>query len=210
MALNAAGLDVSGEKNPRWMGGLLLKTCENCATEYTVKRSSAKSRFCSLKCVGVSQRGRTKSAAPRLVQKSCETCGQAYSVPTSHAHRHRNCSRACSYQWRSRQTGGAANPNWTGGLSRLPYPWDFRAISRRIIERDGGVCRNPGCAGTDPRLTTHHINYDKQDCADENLIALCSACNSKANFGREHWQAFYSQLNIGVQSVKGAWKLEEF
>ena len=70
---------------------------------------------------------------------------------------------------------GDGNPNWSGGLSRFPYPWDFRETSKKVIERDGFICQNPGCDGTDERLTTHHINYDKQDCRQENLICLVQA-----------------------------------
>jgi 5-methylcytosine-specific restriction endonuclease McrA len=126
--------------------------------------------------------------------KDCEFCGEAFSVYASHTERMKCCSRECSNQRRAAQMRGESNPNWAGGQSRLPYPWNFREISRQVIERDGCKCQNPKCAGTDPRLTTHHINYTKSDCRQENLICLCSACNSKANFGRETWAAFYQAL----------------
>lgn len=210
MPLNAAGLDVSGANNPRWSGGLTRKVCEVCSKAYEVKRAQAKSRFCSLQCVGVSQRGRSKSGNGSRVTLFCAVCRSPFEVFKSHAARHHCCSKACSHKRRALITAGESNPNWSGGVSRLPYPWNFREISKRIIERDGGACRNPNCAGTDPRMTAHHINYDKQDCRDENLIALCSSCNTKANFGREAWKAFYTQLNIGVRSVRKAWEYEAF
>jgi hypothetical protein len=67
-------------------------------------------------------------------------------------------------------------------------------------------------------MTTHHINYEKQDCRDDNLIALCSACNSKANFGRARWQAVYTDiLSFRFKAVKarakrdgGGWIEEVF
>lgn len=203
MRLNAAGLNVAGQNNPNWKGGSISKVCEICAANYTVKRPQAASRYCSLQCVGVSQRGKSRFTSPnkgltlgvsRKVEKRCDVCEQPFLVFPAHVNRQHCCGRACSFIRRSRVTSGAANSNWNGGLSRLPYPWNFKQISRSIIERDGGKCQSPECAGTDPRMTSHHINYDKSDCAPENLIALCSACNSKANFGRERWQATYQQI----------------
>lgn len=193
MKLNAAGLDVSGEKNPRWNGGPISKTCAICGAGFYVKRANSKAKFCSMKCVGTSQRGQPK-VKRSLAFKKCEVCGAEYSIFGSHADRYHCCSRGCSYKRRALVTAGSKNPNWNGGLSRNSYPWDFRATSRRIIARDGFRCMNPNCRGQDPRLTTHHINYDKQDCRDENLIALCSSCNSKANFGRDEWARFYAAM----------------
>lgn len=183
----------NGESNPNWKGGLLSKSCEQCGAEYSVKRCRAGSRFCSLRCVGLSQRGKGKSRGRRVV-KQCEVCAEEFSVFASHANRQHCCSKQCSHKRRSALSAGEANPNWLGGVSRLPYPWNFRQISRAIIERDGGVCQNPTCRGADIRLTTHHIDYDKENCAPENLICLCSSCNSRANFGRERWRKLYAGI----------------
>lgn len=191
---NAAGLIVSGDKNPNWKGGKIEKICVVCGKQYQVKRANSSSRFCSLQCVGISQRGKTVNRKPKRETKTCCVCGSPFSVFRSHAKRMKCCSKSCSNVMRSSLMMGDGNPNWSGGLSRLPYPWDFRETSKKVIERDGFICQNPGCDGTDERLTTHHINYDKQDCRQENLICLCSSCNSKANFGRHKWQQFYESL----------------
>lgn len=192
--INAAGLVVSGDKNPNWKGGKIEKVCAVCGKQYQVKRVNSSSQFCSLKCVGVSQRGKPVNREPKRELKTCCVCGSPFSVFRSHAKRMKCCSKSCSNAMRSSLMKGDGNPNWSGGLSRLPYPWDFRETSKKVIERDGFVCQNPTCDGTDERLTTHHINYDKQDCRQQNLICLCSSCNSKANFGRSEWQKFYESL----------------
>lgn len=210
MALNAAGLNVAGANNPRWNGGLLPKNCEVCGAGYAVKKANKSSRFCSQACVAVSQKGRASPwVESRQVEKKCEVCATTYFVPASHADRHHCCSKPCSFKRRSLMGKGENNPSWSGGLSRFPYPWNFKEISKKIIKRDGGKCQNHMCAGSDPRLTTHHINYEKADCRPENLICLCSACNSKANFGRTEWMAFY-QLVMLDKKDGGGWLTEEF
>lgn len=193
MKKNAAGLVVSGEMNPNWRGGLLEKSCAICGISFKVKRVHSKSRFCSLRCVGVSQRGISRGPS-RKVSKTCEVCGIEFKVSPSHADRYFCCSSSCSARRRARINSGDGNPNWNGGISRRPYPWNFREISRAVIARDGGKCQSPECRGVDARMTTHHINYDKTDCRDQNLIALCSSCNTRANFNRREWQHFYEKL----------------
>ena len=210
MRTNAAGLVVAGAQNPNWRGGLVDKVCAHCGNGYAVKQANSSSRFCSLQCVGASQRGVAKRRTnPRRIMKDCVECGDSFSVFAGHANRWKCCSKECSYKQRSKKSAGPLNPNWTGGLSRLPYPWNFREVSALVIARDGGACQCPDCAGTDPRMTTHHINYDKQDCAPNNLIALCSACNSRANFGRERWQSFY-ELAMAMRIVGAGMAVEDF
>jgi hypothetical protein len=197
--------DLCGSSNPNWKGGLVAKTCLACSSDFQVKPARADAKFCSMQCVGVSQRGRVLPARSRTT-KRCAICSVEFTRPTAHATRIECCSRRCGGILRARRQGGPGNPNWRGGLSRLPYPWNFRSISRAVIERDGS-CLNPECPGHDPRLTAHHIDYDKQNCAWDNLITLCSACNSKANFDRPKWQRFYAAL---AKKHGGGWAREEF
>jgi hypothetical protein len=192
MSPNAAGLIVAGAANPNWKGGSLHKQCATCGKGFSAKPARRNARFCSLMCVGISQRGVAKRS--NKVRKTCSVCSAPFFKAQSHAHRYDCCSRKCGGILRSRRQSGTGNANWRGGLSRLPYPWDFRLTSRQVIERDGGKCQNPSCRGIDKRLTSHHIDYDKQNCAGSNLITLCSSCNSRANFNRARWSALYTEI----------------
>ena len=89
---------------------------------------------------------------------------------------------------------GPNHPQWLGGKSKQQYPFNWRKISLMIRFRDGEQCQNPGCKGNPNDLTTHHIDYNKNNCDFSNLIALCNSCNARANFNRLGHQSFYSYI----------------
>lgn len=78
---------------------------------------------------------------------------------------------------------GDKNGNWNGGTSFEEYPREFNEAKRQVRERDNHTCQC--CSRTraeeGQELSVHHIDYDKCNCADDNLITLCRRCNSKAN-----------------------------
>ena len=65
------------------------------------------------------------------------------------------------------------------------YPENWPAISRRIRERSDGRCEFCGAQNYEPHpvtrsrvvLTVAHLDHDPQNCADENLRALCQRCH---------------------------------
>lgn len=84
---------------------------------------------------------------------------------------------------------GAEHHNWQGGISKLPYPFEFNdELKLKIRTRDGHICQN--CGATE-NLCVHHIDYVKANLDDCNLITVCSSCNVKANFVRPYWHAMY-------------------
>ena len=87
-------------------------------------------------------------------------------------------------------------PNWQGGLSYEPYSPTFReSLKEEIRKRDGYLCQE--CFRTQDengeKLSVHHIDYDKKNCARENLISLCGKCHLKTNYGRKEWTAYFAQ-----------------
>ena len=91
---------------------------------------------------------------------------------------------------------GDKNSNWKGGISVGEYCplWIDKEFKDYIKERDGWVCQNPLCWGKIDRIMLHHINYNKKDCNLDNLITVCTSCNSRANFNREFWQEHYENI----------------
>lgn len=83
--------------------------------------------------------------------------------------------------------------NWQGGKSGI-YCNEWRYIRTPLKELDNNECQNPYCEGKSQRLTSHHIDYNKQNCLPNNITTLCVVCNSQANFNRNYWQKIYTTL----------------
>ncbi len=93
------------------------------------------------------------------------------------------------------------NPNWRGGISFEPYTPEFnKQFKLAIKQRDGFMCLKCGIREEDAKtlfkrgLTTHHIDYIKENTFKENCCALCLRCNSEVNKNRESWTKFFQSL----------------
>lgn len=192
--------NISGENNPNWKGGLVNKVCEVCNASYSVKRVHSGSRFCSSACFGKSQVGVNKTQPKKRIDKICVICGTSYSVNICHSDRLKTCSSECSRKYISNRMKGENNPAWEGGLSMIPYPYNWPEISKAIRNRDGNACMNPKCDSTNNVIVVHHIDYNKTNCDPKNLITVCSKCNLSANIGRDAWYLHYMEIqyNRGI------------
>jgi len=86
---------------------------------------------------------------------------------------------------------------WKGGVSFLPYSSKFNKQKKRLIrERDGDICQLCGKNEQEngKTLTVHHIDYDKNNTDDTNLITLCHICNLRVNTFRHFWESFFKGL----------------
>jgi len=99
---------------------------------------------------------------------------------------------------------GKDAPNWRGGISFEPYAGDFNSkLKEEIRDRDNHKCQLCDMPESENKksLTIHHIDYDKNNSQNNNLIALCVGCNSKVNVNREYWSDYFRQIlaqRIGV------------
>ena len=97
----------------------------------------------------------------------------------------------------SKSRKGDKNPRWQGGVSFLPYTQDFsKDLKLKIRCRDNHICQ--GCGMTEKEhgknLSIHHIDYNKFNCQETNLITTCISCNSIANSNRDYWFAYYTYI----------------
>ncbi len=68
------------------------------------------------------------------------------------------------------------------------YPAEWTADLRRSIRRrDKNLCQVCRVPIALPKTHIHHINFDKADCWDMNLITLCAWCHTATNRGRQRW-----------------------
>ena len=80
---------------------------------------------------------------------------------------------------------GKLSPNWNGGISFEPYSPEFnKELKEKIKKRDNYTCR---LCSEKLFLHIHHIDYNKKNSIESNLITLCRKCNGKANFNRNFW-----------------------
>ncbi len=91
--------------------------------------------------------------------------------------------------------------NWKGGISKLPYSFEFNnKLKEQIKNRDNFLCQKCGIhEGILKRgLYIHHVDYDKQNCDPSNLLSLCVSCNFKVNYKREYWTEYFQDLIMEV------------
>ncbi len=87
---------------------------------------------------------------------------------------------------------GKNNPNWRGGIGKLPYSFNFNKELKELIKkRDNYVCQ---LCFKSSKLQVHHIDYDKKNCNPENLITLCRSCHCKTNYNRKYWKKYCKEI----------------
>jgi hypothetical protein len=105
----------------------------------------------------------------------------------------------CSLSCRDEFSRGERHHCWLGGLSFEPYSSEFNYdLKLRIRERDDFTCILCGCKEEEngKALDCHHIDYDKLNSTEENIISLCrkNGCHAKTNFNRPYWTKHFQEL----------------
>ena len=96
---------------------------------------------------------------------------------------------------------GEGNSNWLGGFSFHPYASSFtKKLKQTIIKRDKNSCGICGRIveqnfhGYSFNLVIHHIDYDKKNSSNNNLITLCKSCHAKTCFNRDYYKKLFEDL----------------
>lgn len=164
--------------------------CKSCAVKFLFKNPKNHPRFIT---------GET-------LKKHYCSCGEEITYTTSF-HGKGFCAscamkqRVFTKEWReniSKVTKGKNNPNFKNWISKEPYSIEWNINLKNVIrKRDNYECQN--CSMTEEEhlivlgtvLHIHHIDYNKKNCKEDNLISLCQSCNSRANFNRSYWKEIY-------------------
>jgi len=167
--------------------------CLVCAEELIRTESNLKkykTRFCSRECQNIWQKRNKKIS-------NCLICNKE--IIHNSDRQGKYCSNKCNGIAYEQEN----NPSWIDGSSFLPYPPEFnKRLKQKILRRDNYKCQE--CDRTNiesfkkykKSLCIHHIDYDKQNCDEQNLISLCLGCHIKTNINRENWTEYFQEIMI--------------
>lgn len=175
------------------------------ASEETKKRMSEarKGKILTEEC---KEKIRQAHLGRSLSREHCKKLSESHKGKKLSEEQKRKLSRAIKGTKRPEGFGKAIskrmrgnNYGWKGGISKLPYAFDFdkelKTLIRKRDKRTCQLCNKRKRANLD--LVVHHIDYDKQNSKPKNLIILCRSCNSKANSNRQYWTRYFrSKLKI--------------
>lgn len=112
----------------------------------------------------------------KKLEIKCSQCNKIFLRCPSLIKEKNFCSLKCKITWFS----GKNSPVWQGGKSFLPYPslWK-KQLKEKIRVRDNFICQKCGIPELEllQGLHIHHIDCDKNNCAEDNLISLCGKCH---------------------------------
>ena len=102
---------------------------------------------------------------------------------------------------RTRANCGEKNGRWLGGKSFEPYGPEFNnELKEQIRKRDRFRCQE--CfrhqIELKRKLDVHHIDFDKQNNNENNLISLCNVCHSQTLYDRQNWIGYYQKRLKGL------------
>jgi hypothetical protein len=90
--------------------------------------------------------------------------------------------------------------NWKGGLSFEPYGLEFNNnLKEHIRNKYNYRCqqcfRHQGelftKKGRKTKLHVHHIDFNKKNNCENNLIPLCQSCHMQTNYNRSDWITYF-------------------
>jgi hypothetical protein len=125
-------------------------------------------------------------------------------IPWNKGKAHPGASYKRSFETKNKMSIAAKNKpielhsNWQGGKSFEKYPLLFNEqLKEKIRARDNFICQICGVPELEftEKLQVHHIDYEKNNLKEDNLISLCFLCHLKTNFKREQWK---KQLSLKV------------
>ena len=141
-------------------------------------------------------------------EQECLNCSEIFCYTLGGKHKGRLpkfCTRECWDEFQKGKTKDLSGP----AIYSTPYPKSFREIKESIRKRDQGKCLMCSSRGVEGRqIPVHHIDYDKNNNDEENLVCLCERCHGLTNFNRIFWESMFKSIFSGSKIVKKGWGLE--
>ena len=204
-------------KHPRWDGGPIETICETCGKKFLIskyKHVKGIGRFCSKDCytvyqqqniVKISLETREKMSESRkkyIKENGCYFTGKNHTLE----------SIKLISKNRKGKCMGEEHPHWNSGLSFELYGIEFNEeLKEQVRKRDMYVCCNCGITQEEAgyTLNVHHIDYDKKNNEETNLISLCNSCHAYTNYDRDTWKRYFKNIIGGIKNYAGPEILKE-
>lgn len=95
----------------------------------------------------------------------------------------------------SLKRSGENSGTWKGGLSFEKYPEIFKSSRKIIRNKYNFRCAECGISEfqLNRKLDVHHIDFNKKNNNENNLIALCKKCHGNTQRNRQQWIEYYSK-----------------
>lgn len=212
---------LRGEKSGGYKGGKVEIKCSMCGKPlmfHPCRIKKQKYFVCSKECWGeilrrtVAKKGENHPGWVEKVETYCDYCGEPISILPSQYNKSKY--HFCKYKGIGKMMNkcfrefikinpklGEDNPNYHNGKSSEPYSMEFNNVLRRNIRRrDNFTCQKCGMTQEEniikfrESLSIHHIDYDKYNLNENNLISLCKYCHSKTVYKRQYWINYFKDM----------------
>ena len=178
---------------------ITIRVCKNCGKKFSIEtwrlKDKNRGKFCSQKCNQIFHRGENSHFFGRRMtgensqswkggKPNCIDCGKKLSI-----YQGKRCQQ-CNLKFYS----GENHYNWQNWKSLEPYGSTFnKELKEQVRKRDKYTCRECGYTQKELgyKLSIHHIDYNKKNNNQENLISLCKSCHCQTNFSREDWKKYF-------------------
>ena len=155
--------------------------CGQMLWEISKALNKSKYNFCCDKCLDnwlEDVRGVPSSSYKILVK--CANCGKE--IERWKYEQERSKYFFCNVGCKTSFLRGKYVANWQGGISYKPYPDDWtEELKDKIRNRDNRQCQM--CFRYESelkrKLSVHHIDGDRRNCNEDNLISFCINCHMK-------------------------------
>lgn len=182
----------------------LTLTCKYCNKEFTVPYLERKRLYCGRTC-------QSKAIIRRDIRKisKCIICKKEF----KHYGERILCSKECTSRYMSKNRIGKGNPNFKEIKTKRKskgreYPKVFYDLRDNIRKRDNFTCLLCGKKEKNIKHHIHHIDYNKKNTDNQNLITLCPRCHNSTHHGKIFWEIIFSGLISGSKIVRKDWGAE--